>query len=312
MDIAINDFSDSIKRVLSRRISFILLLLLSLQGTAQNYIPMFDAPREWHLTNCFFGCTNDIYFTNGDTTVQGLNYKILDGFHYISRTFLLREELANQKVFLSYPAGAKGNEEVLLYDFALSVGDSFNMKNPITPFPSDGGIYMLDSIVPKLLLDGLNHRFYYFSPSATNSDLQLPVWVEGIGSLSLINAPGGTPDVNSAGKISCLFSNGTLIYSQLDSLSGCSLSTLALNKNLQAKISIYPTIVQDNLIIEGLKLHSELQIRDSKGKLILSHIIPKLSDQTYPLDVSHLNKGLYFLYIKKGRQTPEAFKFIKT
>ena len=307
----INQFSDLIKSVISRKLSLLLLFILSMPITAQNYIPMLDAPRQWHLTTCFFGCSNDIYFTNGDTTLQGLNYKVLDGFHYISRTFLFREELTNQKVFLSYPAGAKGNEEVLIYDFSLTVGDSFNMKNPITPFPSSGGVYILDSIIPKVLLDGLNHRFYYFSPSNTNSDSQLPIWVEGIGSLSLINAPGGTPDVNGAGKVSCHFRNGTLIYSQLDSLSDCSFSTLKIDENQEVKIAIYPTIVKDNFTIEGLDLHTSLEIRDGQGRLIMTHTFDKSSGAVYLMPVSNLKKGLYFIHVMGKRLMPQTFKFIK-
>jgi hypothetical protein len=311
MKAAINPFGDLIKRLISSKISLFLLLILSVQITAQSYLPMLDAPRQWHLTTCFSGCSNDIYFTNGDTTLQGLTYKVLDGFHYISRTFLFREELTNQKVFLSYPAGAKGNEEVLMYDFSLTVGDSFNMKNPITPFPADGGIYILDSIIPKVLLDGLNHRFYYFSPSNTNSDSQLPIWVEGIGSLSLINAPGGTPDVNGAGKISCHFRNGTLLYSQLDSISDCSFSTLKIDDNQEVKIAIYPTLVKDNFTIEGLDLHAPLEIRDGQGRLIMTHTIDKSSDAVYLMQVSNLKKGLYFIHVMGKHLIPATFKFIK-
>ena len=66
-----------------------------------------------------------------------------------------------------------------------------------------------------------------------------PIWIEGIGSLSLINSPGGTPNVNGAGKLSCYFNNGNSVYSQLDSISSCvftnpSLGQINLN-NIQTK-----------------------------------------------------------------------------
>ena len=56
----------------------------------QDYKPLLDNTNEWHVTNCYFGCLTDVYFTDGDTLVEGNNYKVLDGFHYISRSFLLR------------------------------------------------------------------------------------------------------------------------------------------------------------------------------------------------------------------------------
>ena len=58
--------------------------------------------------------------------------------------------------------------------------------------------------------------------SSLNSSInENPIWIEGIGSLSLINSPGGTPNVNGAGKLSCYFNNGNSVYSQLDSISSC-------------------------------------------------------------------------------------------
>lgn len=62
-------------------------LLCGLQSQAQEYVPMLNGTNEWKVTNCFFGCITDTYFTDGDTLVDGLNYKILDGYHYISRSF---------------------------------------------------------------------------------------------------------------------------------------------------------------------------------------------------------------------------------
>jgi len=296
-----------------KKIGLILLpfMLIPLGSKAQNYIPLLDVAREWHLTSCFSGCLTDVYYINSDTTIQGVNYKVLDGFHYISRTFLFREELATQKVFLSYPAGGKGNEEVLLYDFSLRVGDSFNMKNPITPFPAEGGVFMLDSIVPKMLLDGLNHRFYYFSPGPNNSNFQLPIWVEGFGSLSLINAPGGTPDVLGAGKISCHFRNGALVYSQLDSLSACTPINVNINDADRSPLYIYPTSVSDKLHIKGANDFVAIKIYDVKGRLMLAQNLDKTDNEVQPLSTTFMPSGLYFLHLEGVKQVPQTFKFVK-
>jgi len=96
---------------------------------AQEYKPLLDDYNEWHLTYCYTGCYTDVYYTDGDTIVDGMDYKVLDGFHFISRTFLLREELIERKVYLNFVQDT-GNTEYLLYDFLLNVGDTFDMKNP--------------------------------------------------------------------------------------------------------------------------------------------------------------------------------------
>ncbi len=280
-------------------------------SSAQNYIPLLNSPKEWHLTSCFSGCITDVYYINSDTIVEGLNYKVLDGFHYISRSFLFREEISNQKVFLSYPTGTKGNEEVLLYDFSLTVGDSFTMNNPITPFPPNNGVYILDSIIPKLLLDGLNHRFYYFSASSGNASNELPVWVEGVGSLSLINAPGGTPDVLGAGKLSCFFVDGALIYSQLDSIETCKPSSLSQAKAVEQKLELYPTIAKIFIEIKGIKNGQQASIYTYNGQKVITHEVTGMESEVLKIPVSQLSSGLYFLQVQSQKEPAATFRFIK-
>ena len=94
---------------------------------------MLNHDIEWQLTSCSNGCITDVYFTDGDTLYNGFNYKILNGYHYISKTLWLRENTNDQKVFLSFLQN-NIRKEVLLYDFNLSKGDSININNPISPF----------------------------------------------------------------------------------------------------------------------------------------------------------------------------------
>ncbi|MCB0457719.1 MAG: hypothetical protein KDC91_08250, partial [Flavobacteriaceae bacterium] len=197
------------------------LLLTHWKGISQEYVPLLDQVNEWHFTNCYFGCLTDIYFTDGDTIVDNKTHKILDGYHYISRTFLLREDIPAKQIFLT-KVNETANEEYLLYDFSLTEGDIFAMNNPITPFPEDGGDFVLDSIRYRTLVDGNDYRHFYFSPAPSNtiSDNNA-IWVEGVGSLSIINAPGGDPDINGVGHLSCFFKNGNSFYANLDSIESC-------------------------------------------------------------------------------------------
>ena len=147
---------------------FCILLFIGMIGYAQEYKPMLSNLNEWKVTNCNFGCLTDTYFTDGDTIVDNVSYKILDGYHYISRKFLLREDIAKKQVFIKMflPSGV---EDYLLYDFSLEVGDTFLMNNPITPFPANGGSFILDSIETHVLEDGELYRHFYFSPAPGNT-----------------------------------------------------------------------------------------------------------------------------------------------
>ena len=81
-------------------ILFSFILPVNISG--QSYQEMLNHDIEWQLTSCNNGCITDVYFTDGDTLYNGFNYKILNGYHYISKTFWLREHINDQKVFLSF------------------------------------------------------------------------------------------------------------------------------------------------------------------------------------------------------------------
>lgn len=245
------------------------LILCSRLMVGQSYLPMLDERAEWHLTWCDVSCKTEVYYTDGDTLDSGYRYKVLNGFHYISRSFWLREDIASQKVWLSLPIDAK-RQEFLLYDFLLQVGDSITMWNPISPFPQNGGTYVLDSIVSRFLLDGKFHRFFYFSATAGIAFPEQPIWVEGIGSLSLINAPGGTPTWLKHGQLSCYYKVSGAVYENLDTIASCSLRYLG-NEGLEPLERI--VVLQDpynanSIRIQGLASGAyELSLYSIEGKL---------------------------------------------
>ena len=288
----------------------IIFLFYNLHVNSQEYHQLLDHESEWHLTSCSSTCINDVYYTNGDTTYNGYQYKILNGYHYISRTFWLREDVSEKHIFLSYDNG-KSRIEVLLYDFSLQIGDTILLSNPITPFPSNGGFYKLDSIVSQNLLDNQSHKFFYLSPTASNqSSDELPVWIEGIGGLTLINGPGGTPDINRVGKISCYFNDGFLSYSQLDSLDRCTVKYVTGLKEIQRHSNrIYPTIFESILRLEDVSEVSEVVIYSLRGEEVYRR---KLNHQSYEnLELSHLEKGFYVIRLYDNNLPVVSKKIVK-
>jgi hypothetical protein len=160
-----------------KNLFLVIICFITLNSVAQQYEPLLAESNEWHLTTCYNGCITDVYIAHDDTIVGGLDYKILSGYHYLSRTFLLREDITEKKVYLMKVNPSK-NDEYLLYDFSLNAGDSIEMNNPISPFPDNGGWFLLDSIVSKVIADGNSYRHFYFTPTPSNSISSLPaVWV---------------------------------------------------------------------------------------------------------------------------------------
>tara|TARA_R110002072_G_scaffold150586_9_gene299084 strand:- start:7 stop:921 length:915 start_codon:yes stop_codon:yes gene_type:complete len=294
---------------------FILSLFLgsSLGLAAQPYLPLLKEANEWHLTNCNSGCNTDVYIATDDTLIQGKSYSILDGYHYISRSFLLREDTANRKVYFLFVRNGKPDPEILLYDFSLSVGDSMAFYNPISPFPSDAGYFSLDSIKSKNLNDGSISRFFYWSANdSIKAGVTRAVWVEGSGSQSLINAPGGFPDVNQAGKLSCHFKSGVLSYFDLDSINEC-LESYNLSSNPieipSLKFNVYPLPFQSKLHIEGSKNISKIQIYNLNGSLLSEFSYPNLSK--VELNFANFQPGFFVLKITNSDGEVKFLKILK-
>ena len=206
------------------------IIIFSNVMRSQAYIPMLKYHGEWHVTNFNSGCATDKYYTIGDTLINGLHYTFLDQFHYL-KNFVVREDTASRKVYLRLLADPPPAKDYLLYDFSLQVNDSISITNPGSPYPKYPGNFIVDSIVLKPLVNK-NHRYFYLhSEDTLTSNTKTTIWVEGIGSLCLINTPGAMPQINGAGQLNCFFSNNINEYSKFDSITDC--------------ISIYPVGINE-------------------------------------------------------------------
>lgn len=291
------------------KLSILVFLIFNTSVFAQSYKPLLDNINEWHFTTCFSGCLTDAYYTDGDTIVNGKNYKILDGYHYISRTFLLREDIATQKVYIKF-ATSEPSDEYLLYDFSLSEGDVFDMKNPVTPFPRDGGLFVVDSIIARPLQDGNNYKHYYFSPAPGNTTSNNnAIWVEGVGSLSLINAPGGKPNINEVGELSCFFKDTEVFYANLDSIQDCIPIHLGVTKNYLEEVVVTKQLNSNTCILSNTQNVKSVKVFDLSGKLLSN--INNNGNGSITVDLSAYQNGLYVLLANGFGDTKKSFKVLK-
>lgn len=290
-------------------ILFLLFAVFTLPLFSQTYTPLLDNLDEWHFTTCYYGCHTDVYYTDGDTLVDGKTYKILDGFHFISRTFLLREDIQDKKVFLNLVSPGN-NQEYLLYDFSLKVGDSMHMLNPITPFPNDGGFFQLDSIVGKPLVNGNIYDFFYFSPTPSNSTSNWnAVWVEGIGSLSIITAPGGNPDFFGVGELSCFFKENELFYTNLEVVEECVSVLSVSNKSALEEVVLSKPANGTVCYLNNAEQVRYLEVFSVQGKRIMTFINDK--NKIVSLELGNLKGGMYFILAKGDFGSKRVFKVVK-
>jgi hypothetical protein len=276
----------------------------------QSYTALLDNQNEWHFTSCYEGCITDIYYTNGDTLVNGKLHKILDGYHYISRTFLLHENIQEKKVSLTRISPNR-IDEYLLYDFSLDEGETFEMKNPITPFPEEAGLFVLDSIRNVEIWSGTSRKHFYFSPHETNQiSTQNAIWVEGVGSLSLINAPGGYPDINNVGLLNCFFKNAELFYSNLTpEVINCIPTILSLSENNNQEVIIYyPENNKSVCFIRNIENVKDVDLFDLNGRKLAS--FRNQYQNEIQLDLNLFSNGIYILKFINGKEEV-YFKILK-
>ncbi|WP_258543537.1 T9SS type A sorting domain-containing protein [Parvicella tangerina] len=266
---------------------------------------MIGQTNRWSVTNCFNGCLTDTYFLDGDTTINGKGYRVLNGYHFISGSFLIREEVASKKVFIGIINGNK-LDEYLVYDFGIQVGDSVQVFNPISPLPTNVGKLYLDSTSTQVLDDGIFHNVFYLS---TVNNQYRPVWIEGVGSLTLINTPCATPDVNSVGHLSCYTRNDIFTYSNLDSIESCS-SHIALSSDSfsESKKTISITNTNTLVKIENLPSYCQIGIYSMNGLLLHQENLGEAA--TPEIDINHLAKGIYLITVTSSNEFWSK-KFIK-
>ena len=261
---------------------------------SQPYIPMLGESNSWRIVSCFGGCVENSYGTSSDTIISGYEYKVLDGFHYIEGNFLIREDVAERKVYMKLLGGHVLLDEFLLYDFSLEDGDSVHVYNPISPLPTDGGIYYLDSIVSRPLENG-NHRFHYLhAADPVNSGASNTVWVEGIGALSLIKSPGAPP--TEGDHLTCAFKDGVLQYADTDSIEGCS-QLSSVPQSDESEIAIYPSAFRDEFYVENDRSEvASVRIYTLEGMLIYSQ--KGASETRMQISGSELPFGMLLVHIE--------------
>lgn len=277
-----------------KKFVFVISIVLCFHLSAQDYTPLLSDINEWQFSTCFLGdCTKDVYYTDGDTLVDNKSYKILDGYHYISRTFLLREDISEKQVFLlTIVNGVK--REHLLYDFSMEVGDEIEMKNPFTPFPENGGMFTLSSIESLPLVDGNNYKHYTFSPSPGNTISSTnAVWIEGVGSLSIINAPGGEPNFDDVGELSCSFRDGNSFYSNFERVDVCEQVILDISDN-KSKSAIVVVSTNSKLKILNTQEVVSVEVYSLDGKLV-ENIYNEEQLESLQIERNPLSNGVYIL-----------------
>jgi len=295
-----------------KKLKFLLLLGLSLlfdKAKGQAYIPLAIDSAQWviaqddvetpYYIDNLFG-----YRINGDTVINGYKYKkvysrsftSLNGdyfppyiVHEGSLFGVVRDSVAQEKVYAirfdNWATSCPTNEEYLMYDFSLNIGDSIEGLCQIM-----GQNDSVTQVYQQYFAGEIRRHWQMSVPCVQN--------IEGVGSTQGLFE---TPFCGLSGWDSFLY-----LYCQGSDeqcLSGFLANVDDISEQ-QNVISVYPNPVKN--IINIKKKSSDILsyiIYNIFGKVVLKGNI-KSSD--YQIDISELSQGLYFLSINL-----QTFKIIK-
>ncbi|MEQ8325499.1 MAG: T9SS type A sorting domain-containing protein [Vicingaceae bacterium] len=274
--------------MLDTGIAFLFALALPFQIFSQSYTPILSDSSSWYFTNEFFGYRTDHYWASIDTVIDSKNYKVLDGFHF-NRNAFVREDTTAQRFYYRQTKNFRANQDVLIFDFKLQVGDSMILYNPnVGGFSDSAGMFTLDSISTIQVLAGNRKIYYLHGPNAMRAE-----WIGGIGSTYMLNSGGAAGDISNGGELTCFFQSNQHIYQSAVGLDfgACDIQTVGIKQNENVEFKIAPNPVQ-----RFISLHPappgpvRWTIRDLSGK-----VVKQKTASENALWVADLSKGVYLV-----------------
>ncbi len=303
-----------------KRISYILLLFLTFnafQAKSQTYYPLVRDSVHWFVAvdNQIFGpgTYGSIfeYYSIGDTTVSSTLYKKVYkrdiesvNSNYLppyqpmssySLFALLREDTANKKVYSitlqnnPFNFNCAINQEELLYDFNLNVGDTVNNCTQLTGHPCPE----VNLIFPSTTYFGYNTKLYRVGCLVGATD-----YYEGIGSWD-----GLLEDENF---VTATVLRGYCRGADID----CGLTTGVSINSFNNSFSVFPNPTKGVVQIHSsgiIENPTQITISDISGKIIKRSFLGK----NKLIDLSNLKKGVYFLRIGSKKSILHFSKIIK-
>jgi hypothetical protein len=237
-------------------------------------------------------------FIQGDTLLNTLTYKKLfsDNDFYAG---CVRESSNKYYAVLTY---YKPHGEVLIYDFSGSIGDTIKSNAPEGLLSRSPVITEIDTIE---LENNEKRKLFYLNKGED-------IWIDGIGSIFGFLFPTYDHITNYITPHLVCFKQKEAVYYRNDTLNECcSIPTnVQLKQNGKINVGCYPnpTLGKVKITLPTSNENKELIIKDITGKEKWKKT--HFSDNSYELDLSYFNNGIYILTIK-GKNFVTSKKIIK-
>jgi len=279
---------------------FLLIVLftsLLWQTKAQEYVPLAIENAKWLVLydddDTDYPDSYRSYEIKGDTIINNTAYKKVYLTAYesingnyappfrvqaVSYTAAIRDDIENRKVYALMTDGWCGDDEYLLYDFSLNLGDSF------------GDLCILHEEL--YTVENVGYGFFYGTERKVLE-----------GGLSCVRHYEGVGNNNGLFELDgCAISGGTTLLEEycIDNDDQCFDWFLASTEDksvIEKSVEIYPNPAKD---ISNISFDNndnsiyQLSIYSSVGIKVLS---TKINSSIFTVDVSHLKNGIYLYKI---------------
>ncbi len=304
--------------------------LISIETTAQEYVPLPDTNAVWTQHNGLYESTEpwqwtSLYVSETDTILSGnsytniyeyyldLEYDTVRGLHSS-----IRQDISQKRVYIIRHYLGEDYERILL-DLNISVADTVLMDAyfyPLHPISSDS-LYVVDSIELITLNGGFQRRIYYLTSLMCELPRQLTI-IEGVGSLDNPLGPSGQIYGKNKSKeefccpdyLLCLTVNEDheFVLNSEDLCQVLSITTYTEELLNDDRLLVYPNPSVDYLWItqKFINNNSTVEIYDLYGQVYLSS---KLLETNTKLDIRKFPNGIYFVVVT-GKSKKRVQRFI--
>lgn len=191
--------------------------------------------------------------------------------------------------------------ESLLYDFSLTINDTFHLQ-----YNSYDCVFLVKA-VDSLSLSTTETRKRITLIKANDPNPEQPeygynYWVEGIGSLTSLVNYGASCYTDYSTNLLCFYDYKALAYEN-SSIGNCLLTNIT--EPLSKPIKIFPNPSHHTIFIESSVEIIEIQVFNALGRKI------QVNRNHQELDIRHLAKGMYWLTIKTKNHLIFSKTFIK-
>jgi len=187
-------------------------------------------------------------------------------------------------------------QERLLYDFTLNVGDSFDVRNGPNYFS-----FLKVNSVDTVILGRTRKRMFLSCDDCGN--YQSEIWIEGIGNINpTFYFPFERDFVFDGGeyRVLCYSENGALVY-QNPAYNDCFYDTIIYlsDKNiLEAEVRTYPNPVSDVLFVD---LPSNEEVEVCLSSMLGVELFCEKHSGNMQIEMRQYPEGIYLLQIKSGK-----------